>query len=179
MDLPKSPEGSASTVRSLLAFDTALIRTLDDKFVDRAIKNRNVSNVYREESAMFLRNCWYVAGWTHHFPEDGLVTRTILGDPIVLYRKRDGGIVALENRCCHRLAPLSRGRKEGDDLRCMYHGLKFAPSGKCIEVPQQDIIPSTALVRSYPVVEQDCWVWIWMGEPALADRALIPGALNH
>jgi len=128
---------------------------------------------------MFLRNCWYVAGWSRHFPEDGLVARTILGDPIVLYRKEDGGVVALENRCCHRLAPLSRGRKEGDDLRCMYHGLKFAPSGKCVEIPQQDIIPSTAVVRSYPVVEQDCWVWIWMGDPALADRTLIPQALNH
>ena len=128
---------------------------------------------------MFLRNCWYVAGWSNHFPEDGLVPRTILGDPIVLYRKGDGGIVALENRCCHRLAPLSRGRKEGDDLRCMYHGLKFAPSGKCVEIPQQDIIPSTAVVRSYPVVEQDCWVWVWMGDPVLAERALIPRALNH
>jgi phenylpropionate dioxygenase-like ring-hydroxylating dioxygenase large terminal subunit len=128
---------------------------------------------------MFLRNCWYAAGWSHHFSADALVTRTILGDPIVLYRKADGGMVALENRCCHRLAPLSRGRKEGDNLRCMYHGLKFAPSGKCIEIPQQDIIPSTAAVRSYPVVEQDCWVWIWMGEPALADEALIPRALNH
>jgi phenylpropionate dioxygenase-like ring-hydroxylating dioxygenase large terminal subunit len=128
---------------------------------------------------MFLRNCWYVAGWSHHFPEDDLVTRTILGDPIVLYRKGDGGVVALENRCCHRFAPLSRGRKEGDDLRCMYHGLKFAPSGRCIEIPQQDIIPSTAVVRSYPVVEQDCWVWIWMGEPGVADARLIPRALNH
>src|SRR5262249_53285941 len=88
-------------------------------------------------------------------------------------------MVALENRCCHRHAPLSRGRKEGDDLRCMYHGLKFAPSGKCIEIPQQDIIPSTAVVRSYPVVEQDCWMWVWMGDPALAERALIPRALNH
>src|SRR5215467_2878 len=128
---------------------------------------------------MLLRNCWYVAGWSHHFPEDGVVARTILRDPIVLYRKRDRGIVALENRCCHRHAPLSRGRIEGDDLRCMYHGLKFAPSGKCIEIPQQDIIPSTAVVRSYPVVERDCWVWVWMGDPALADRGVIPSALNH
>ena len=128
---------------------------------------------------MLLRNCWYVAGWSHHFPKDGVVARTILRDPIVLYRKRDGGIVALESRCCHRHAPLSRGRIEGDDLRCMYHALKFAPSGKCIEIPQQDIIPSTAVVRSYPVLEQDCWVWVWMGDPALADRALIPRALNH
>jgi phenylpropionate dioxygenase-like ring-hydroxylating dioxygenase large terminal subunit len=128
---------------------------------------------------MFLRNCWYVAGWSHHFAADALVTRTILGEPIVLYRKRDGGIVALEDRCCHRLAPLSRGRQEGDDLRCMYHGLKFAPSGKCIEIPQQEIIPSTAVVRGYPAVEQDCWVWLWMGDPVLADPALIPRALNH
>jgi vanillate O-demethylase monooxygenase subunit len=128
---------------------------------------------------MLLRNCWYVAGWSHHFAADALVARTILGEPIVLYRKRDGAVVALEDRCCHRLAPLSRGRQEGDDLRCMYHGLKFAPSGKCIEIPQQEIIPSTAVVRSYPVVEQDCWVWLWMGDPALADPALIPRALNH
>jgi len=41
-------------------------------------------------------------------------------------------VVALEARCCHRLAPLSCGRIEGNDLRCMYHGLKFAPSGKCV-----------------------------------------------
>jgi vanillate O-demethylase monooxygenase subunit len=128
---------------------------------------------------MFLRNCWYVAGWSHHIAADSLVSRTMLGEPIVLYRKADGGVAALEDRCCHRLAPLSRGRIDGDDLRCMYHGLKFAPSGKCVEVPGQDLIPSTAMVRSYPVVEQDCWVWLWMGDPALADPALIPAALGH
>jgi len=128
---------------------------------------------------MFLRNCWYVAGWSHDIAAESLVSRTMLGEPIVLYRKADGGVVALEDRCCHRLAPLSRGRIEGDDLRCMYHGLKFAPSGKCIEVPGQDLIPSTAVVRSYPVAEQDCWVWLWMGDPASGDPALIPKALNH
>jgi vanillate O-demethylase monooxygenase subunit len=128
---------------------------------------------------MFLRNCWYVAGWSHDIAADSLVSRTMLGEPIVLYRKADSGVVALEDRCCHRLAPLSRWRIEGDDLRCMYHGLKFAPSGKCVEVPGQDLIPSTAVVRSYPVVERDCWVWLWMGDPASADPALIPEALGH
>ena len=83
---------------------------------------------------MFLRNCWYVAGWSHHIAADSLVSRTMLGEPIVLYRKADGGVVALEDRCCHRLAPLSRGRIEGNDLRCMYHGLKFAPSGRCLSL---------------------------------------------
>ncbi len=128
---------------------------------------------------MFLRNCWYVAGWSHHFPKQVLVGRQLLGEPIVLYRQRNGRVAALEDRCCHRLAPLSRGRLEGDDLRCMYHGLKFSPSGKCVEIPQQEIIPSTAMVRSYPVVEQDRWVWLWMGDPALADPTAIPRALGH
>jgi phenylpropionate dioxygenase-like ring-hydroxylating dioxygenase large terminal subunit len=128
---------------------------------------------------MFLRNCWYVAGWGHQLAADGILARTILGDPLVLYRKDDGAVVALEDRCCHRLAPLSKGRKEGDDLRCMYHGLKFAASGKCVELPGQDIIPSTARVRAYPVVEQDCWIWVWMGDPEAADPQLVPQALNH
>ena len=128
---------------------------------------------------MFLRNCWYVAGWSHDIAADSLVSRTMLGEPIVLYRKGDGGVVALEDRCCHRLAPLSRGRIEGDDLRCMYHGLKFAPSGRCVEIPGQTMVPPRARVRAYPAVEQDCWVWLWMGDPALADPALIPAALGH
>jgi phenylpropionate dioxygenase-like ring-hydroxylating dioxygenase large terminal subunit len=128
---------------------------------------------------MFLRNCWYVAGWSHHFPQGQPVARTLLGEPIVLYRAADGAVAALEDRCCHRLAPLSKGRIEGDDLRCMYHGLKFAASGACVEIPGQSVVPPHARVRAYPAVEQDCWVWLWMGEPALADPALIPRALNH
>ncbi|HTV87525.1 MAG TPA: aromatic ring-hydroxylating dioxygenase subunit alpha [Stellaceae bacterium] len=128
---------------------------------------------------MFLRNCWYVAGWSHHFPLGTPVARTMLGEPIVLYRGADDAIAALEDRCCHRLAPLSKGRVEGDDLRCMYHGLKFARSGACVEVPGQSVVPSHARVRSYPAVEQDCWVWLWMGDPTLAEPALIPRALNH
>jgi len=55
----------------------------------------------------FLRNCWYVAGWDHELPADGLMARTIIDEPIVLYRKGDGGVVALEDRCCHRHAPMS------------------------------------------------------------------------
>lgn len=73
-----------------------------------------------------------MADWSDQFPADRLVARTIIGEPVVPYRKRDGGVIALEDRCYHRQAPLSAGRQEGDDLRCMYHGLKFAPSSKCI-----------------------------------------------
>lgn len=123
---------------------------------------------------MFLRNCWYIAGWSHDIPAERLTKMSLLGEPVVLYRKRDGVVVALEDRCCHRFAPLSRGRQEGDDLRCMYHGMKYSPSGTCIEIPGQPSVPPNYCVRSYPVVERNSWVWVWMGEPAVADPNLIP-----
>ena len=127
---------------------------------------------------MFVRNCWYVAGWSHDLPEDGPIARTIINQPIVLYRTSDGAIVGFEDRCCHRGAPLSLGRKEGDDLRCMYHGLKFDRSGRCIEIPGQDRIPPAACVRTYPVVERHSWIWVWMGDAAKADPDLIPPAVG-
>jgi phenylpropionate dioxygenase-like ring-hydroxylating dioxygenase large terminal subunit len=123
---------------------------------------------------MFVRNCWYVPGWSRDFVQDELKAVTILNQPIVIYRKSDGGLVALQDRCCHRFAPLSMGRLESDDLRCMYHGLKFAASGKCIEIPGQAKIPPQACVRSYPIAEKYSCAWIWTGDPALADESLIP-----
>jgi vanillate O-demethylase monooxygenase subunit len=130
-------------------------------------------------SHSFLRNSWYVAGWSHHFNAGELVARTIVGERIVLYRTSSGAVTALEDRCCHRMAPLSRGRLEGDDLRCMYHGIKFSADGRCLEIPAQDQIPPGLKVRTYPVVEKDRWIWVWMGEAARADISLIPTALNH
>src|SRR5437879_12444198 len=96
---------------------------------------------------MFLRNCWYAAGWSRDFAPDQLAAVTMLNEPMVIYRKSDGAPVALQDRCCHRFAPLSAGGLEGDDLRCMYHGLKFAPSGKCIEIPGQSKIPGVSQFR--------------------------------
>lgn len=118
---------------------------------------------------MFIKNCWYVAAWDLEVPADGMLPRTLLDEPVLLYRDTQGRVVALEDRCCHRAAPLSLGRKEGDCVRCMYHGMKFDSSGACVEIPGQDTIPARACVRSYPVVERDRLVWIWMGEPARAN----------
>ena len=127
---------------------------------------------------MFVRNCWYVAGFDYELPEGELISRTIINEPVALYRTSDGAIVGFEDRCCHRGAPWSLGRLEGDDLRCMYHGLKFNRGGRCIEIPGQDQIPATACVRTYPVQQRHSWIWVWMGDPALADPALIPAAVG-
>ena len=123
---------------------------------------------------MFVKNCWYVAGWSSELPADSFLTRTLLETPVVMWRDSNGTPIAFEDRCCHRGAPLSLGRREGDNLRCMYHGLLFNQSGACVEIPSQDRIPPSNRINSYPIVEQHKWIWIWMGDPELADPALIP-----
>jgi len=114
-----------------------------------------------------------VIAWDHEIPADGLFARTVLGEPILVYRAGER-LVALADRCCHRHAPLSRGRKEGDCVRCGYHGLKFDPSGRCVEIPGSDRIPDAARVRTYPIVLHNRWAFVWMGDPAGADNALLP-----
>lgn len=126
-----------------------------------------------DEDAMFLRNCWYVAAWNYELIDGAMLSRRILGDKILFYRGESGKVVALDDRCCHRGAPLSMGRCEGDDVRCMYHGLLFAPSGKCIQIPGQDKIPPSLVVRSFPVHEKYGLIWVWTGDPAAADPDLI------
>lgn len=122
---------------------------------------------------IFLKNCWYVAAWDYELLDGKKLARTILEKPVVVFRGESGKYIAFDDRCCHRGAPLSMGRVEGDCLRCMYHGMKYDPSGACIEIPGQDRIPKTLRVHSYPVEERGHLLWIWMGDPALADPALI------
>ena len=122
---------------------------------------------------MFLRNHWYVAAWSEDLGREttGLV---LLGEPVVLFRDRDGFPVALEDRCPHRNLPLSEGRPVADGIECGYHGLVFDRRGVCIHVPGQTDVPGWARVRRYPVVERDRWVFVWMGDPERADPAGVP-----
>ena len=54
---------------------------------------------------MFIKNTWYVAAWDKEVTKEGLFSRTIIGVPVLMYRKDDGSIIAMEDRCCHRGAP--------------------------------------------------------------------------
>jgi Phenylpropionate dioxygenase and related ring-hydroxylating dioxygenases, large terminal subunit len=118
---------------------------------------------------MFLKSAWYVAGWTDEFEAGQLYARRIIDEPLVLMRREDDTLIALEDRCPHRWAPLSLGRIEDDTIRCMYHGVRFASNGRCIEVPGQTSAPGSLKARIYPVVEQHKWAWVWMGD---ADRRI-------
>ncbi|HVA14858.1 MAG TPA: aromatic ring-hydroxylating dioxygenase subunit alpha [Stellaceae bacterium] len=122
---------------------------------------------------MFLRNFWYVAAYGSELGHAPLA-RSLLGEPVLLYRTETGAAVALEDRCCHRNLPLSMGTREGDGIRCGYHGLKFDARGMCVEIPGQKEIPPGTRVKSYPLVERFNFVWLWMGDSAQRDDRLLP-----
>lgn len=121
---------------------------------------------------MFLRNAWYVAAWDHELGRE-LKPIRILGEEVVLYRKRDGAPAALEDACPHRKLPLSMGRIKGDEVECGYHGLTFDCTGACTRAPVQEKIPPAARVRSYPLEVRYGLIWIWMGEAEKADPSTI------
>jgi phenylpropionate dioxygenase-like ring-hydroxylating dioxygenase large terminal subunit len=126
----------------------------------------------------YVHDAWYVAAWSRDLEVAKPFAISILGEPIVIYRTAEGMLAGLEDRCVHRMAPLSLGRCEGEKLRCLYHGLLFAPDGRVVEIPGQDLIPATARVRRYAVVDRHDWIWVWMGDADAADETLIPPAVG-
>ncbi len=121
----------------------------------------------------FLRNTWYVAGHAEDIAEKPC-GRTILNEPIVLYRSESGKALALHGLCPHRFAPLDKGVVIGEAIRCPYHGLQFDGTGECVDMPLGDPAPPRACVRPYPLEERYGQLWIWMGEPEKANADLIP-----
>ena len=128
------------------------------------------SNEFEDRVMTFVRKAWYVASWSHDLTSEP-VAETILGENVVLWRGEDGLSRAAQNLCPHRFLPLSKGSVRGNHLQCGYHGLTFDGTGACVDAPTQTAPPADCGIRSYPVHENMGMVWIWMGDPALADPA--------
>lgn len=108
-------------------------------------------------------NLWWVAAQAEEISRTPLA-RKLLDTQVVLFRQQDGQVVALEDRCPHRSAPLSMGRLEGDAIQCPYHGFEFGASGQCTRIPSQDHIPKNLCVRSFPIRQVGPLVWIYLGD---------------
>lgn len=119
------------------------------------------------------RNAWYVVAFAHEIGR-ALIGRTVINTPLAIYRKEDGALVALDGRCPHRHFPLAKSCLEGDVVRCGYHGFAFGPDGQCVDIPSQEHTPQAYRVATYPIVEHGLWAWVWVGDAAKADSALLP-----
>ena len=122
---------------------------------------------------MFLQNHWYAVAWDHEIGAKP-IARTICGEPIVFFRRPDRSVVALEDVCPHRLAPLSQGQVKDGNLVCGYHGLAFNGEGRCVHMPNQQGVMAGLDVRAYPIAERYRFVWVWIGAAEKADERLLP-----
>lgn len=121
----------------------------------------------------YLRDCWYVAGWAADLASEPQ-QRVFLEEPVALFRDDTGTAHAVSGRCPHRFAPLGQGTVVEGALMCPYHGLRFDGTGRCVHNPHPGgQLPENRL-DVYPLAERHALLWIWMGDPAKADPALIP-----
>ena len=120
---------------------------------------------------------WYAVAWADELQIGKTLARRFAGDPIVLYRGKSGRVFALEDRCAHRQVPLHLGVVNGEELKCHYHGWSYDCSGKCVDVPYlgKDRLPNG--VKSYPAREIDGLIFIFPGDPSLAE-ARVPKTLG-
>ncbi len=117
---------------------------------------------------------WYPLAWSHEVkPGKALGTR-FAGDPIAIFRSQAGEVFALEDRCAHRQVPLSRGLVDGTTLRCGYHGWAYGADGRCTDVPYLGKCQLPNGVRAYPCREAEGLIFVFPGDPALAEHVVFP-----
>lgn len=84
---------------------------------------------------MRLSDFWYAVGESRELSRGRMIGRSILGELVVLFRRADGTLAALQNRCLHRNAPLSLGSRKDDSIVCPYHGWRYSVSGRLTAIP--------------------------------------------
>lgn len=125
----------------------------------------------------YARNQWYIAAWAVEVGDQPMA-RTILDQEVVFWRTGDGQVSALAGLCPHRWAPMATGKVLGDTLQCPYHGAEFDRLGACVRVPGMDRPPPALSLQRFPVVELGACIWIWPGDAAACDLALLPDAAS-
>jgi nitrite reductase/ring-hydroxylating ferredoxin subunit len=106
---------------------------------------------------------------------------TALQQEFVLYRLPDGTAQVLSDLCVHRGGALSDGWIEGECIVCPYHGWNFTRDGACVKIPANlpnVPVPRKARVDSYPTVEQNGWVWAFLGDIPERERPPLPNYLE-
>lgn len=126
------------------------------------------------------RQYWYPAEWSNRVKAGQVSETRFWGESIALFRGKDGTVGAVENRCAHRNIPLTIGHVRGCDLVCLYHGWSFAKDGRLTGM-QHDYfgkrLPKIR-IRRYPVRERYGLIWIFPGDPELADAIPLPDIAN-
>jgi phenylpropionate dioxygenase-like ring-hydroxylating dioxygenase large terminal subunit len=101
-------------------------------------------------------------------------------DLVIWWDRHTKAWKAFDDRCPHRLVPLSEGRIAEDGLlECPYHGWAFKGDGSCDRIPQQPEggtahTSKRACVAALPTAERQGLLFIYAGNPENASQVKIP-----
>lgn len=104
---------------------------------------------------------WYIACSSQEIPKKKAKSLELCGQRIVIFRREDGQVRALDAYCPHLGTDLGIGEVKGNFLRCAFHHWTFDESGLCQHIPCQSEIPAQARVQAYATEEKYGFIWIY------------------
>jgi phenylpropionate dioxygenase-like ring-hydroxylating dioxygenase large terminal subunit len=119
---------------------------------------------------------WYAVEYDKVLPFRGVREAKFWGRSIALFRGEDGQVRAVENSCLHRQVKLSLGEVHDCALVCPYHGWAYDGAGKVVAIPHELFgreLPQARL-KSFPVRIRYGLIWLFPGDPSLADVTPMP-----
>jgi len=128
---------------------------------------------------VMLRDAWYYALPSSALKRGAHLHKTLLGEPVLLGRDVENKAFALRDTCVHRGTLLSKGRFDGREVECPYHGWKFRTDGQCTLIPSQSAAqrprPQDIRAQTFPLVETQGNIWIYIpGKDSAAPASLPP-----
>ena len=117
---------------------------------------------------------WHPVASAHDVPYRHVHHAQLLGRELAVWRADDDFVNVWENRCLHRGVRLSIGANDGTELRCQYHGWRYANrSAGCTYIPAHpaDAPARTICNRTFGSVER--YGLIWSGESPVGDPPTI------
>jgi ferredoxin-NADP reductase/nitrite reductase/ring-hydroxylating ferredoxin subunit len=119
---------------------------------------------------------WHPIAAAYDLPYRHVFHGQLLGREFAVWRADDGFVNIWENRCLHRGVRLSIGINDGRELKCQYHGWRYANrSAGCTYIPAHpaDAPARTIANRTYPSVER--YGLIWTIEQPQGEEPILPG----
>ena len=131
---------------------------------------------------------WYPVAVADLLDETKPHATSLLGVDLVVWKNGQGSWSVFEDKCPHRMAPLTEGRVESDGtLLCAYHAWRFDGDGKCTAMPQASSaeeeervkanVKSCAFKRPSMVAQGLIWAWGESGPQAELEAAMTPPLL--
>ncbi|HET6948806.1 MAG TPA: Rieske (2Fe-2S) protein [Acidimicrobiales bacterium] len=112
-----------------------------------------------------LRHQWHAVARSDDLGDDEPVGVELLRDELVLWRGPSGRVIAAPDRCTHRKAALSLGEIKDGCVECSLHGWTFGEDGRCVRIPNRDVIVEANHLQTFACEERNGLVWVCPGEP--------------